>query len=104
MRAWHWRLLAADLPVSSALGYVHQLFYAPRVSQGLGILHVLAGDLVQGAADGCHGLIRQHAGAGIQHSNELQNSILTPDVTGIRNWLLLTPVQEKKNMLKTDCK
>lgn len=53
-----------SLPVSSALGDVHQLLYASRVSQGLGVLHVLAGDLVQGAADGRHGLIRQHAGAG----------------------------------------
>lgn len=56
-------LFAADLPVSPALGYVHQLFDPPRVGQGFGILHVFAGDLVQSTADGCHGLIRQHAGA-----------------------------------------
>ena len=64
MRARGWQPLAADLPVSSALGDVHQLLYASRISQGLGVLHVLAGDLVQGAADGRHGLIREHAGAG----------------------------------------
>lgn len=63
VRASSSRLLASDLPVSSALSYVHQLFYPPRVSQGFGVLHVFAGDLVQGTADGCHGLIRQHAGA-----------------------------------------
>ena len=52
MRAWGWHPLAADLPVSSALGDVHQLLYASRISQSLGVLHILAGDLVQGAADG----------------------------------------------------
>jgi hypothetical protein len=51
------------LPVSPAFGYVHQLLYASRVSQGFGILHVFAGDLMQRAADGRHGLVRQYAGA-----------------------------------------
>lgn len=54
---------AANLPVSSAFGYVHQLLYAARVSQGLGVLHVLACDLVQSTADGCRGLVGQYAWA-----------------------------------------
>lgn len=49
-------------PVSSALGYVDQLLDAARVSESLCILHVFAGDLVQGATDGCHGLVRQQGG------------------------------------------
>lgn len=49
-------------PVSSALGDVDQLLDAARVGQGLGILHVFAGHLVQGATDGCHGLIGQQGG------------------------------------------
>lgn len=44
-------------PVSSALGDVDQFLDAPCVSQGLGVLHVFAGDLVQSATDGCHSLI-----------------------------------------------
>lgn len=54
-------LLSAS-PVSSALGDVDQLLDAARVGQGLGVLHVLAGDLVQGAADGRHRLVRQQGG------------------------------------------
>lgn len=50
------------LPVSSALGDVDQLLDAARVGQGLGVLHVLAGDLVQSAADGGHRLVRQQGG------------------------------------------
>lgn len=50
-------------PVSSALGDVDQLLDAPRVGQGLGVLHVLAGDLVQGATDGRHRLVGQQRGA-----------------------------------------
>lgn len=46
-----------NTPVSSALGDVDQLLDAARVGQGLGVLHVFAGDLVQGATDGCHSLI-----------------------------------------------
>ena len=49
-------------PVSSALGDVDQLLDAARVGQGLGVLHVFAGDLVQGATDGSHGLVRQQGG------------------------------------------
>lgn len=49
-------------PVSSALGYVDQLLDAARVSESLCILHVFAGDLVQGATDGCHGLVWQQGG------------------------------------------
>lgn len=48
---------AAYSPVTSSLCYVDQLLYAASVSEGLGILHVLAGDLVQGAADGSHRLV-----------------------------------------------
>lgn len=53
---------AAAAPVSSALCDVDQLLDAARVGQGLGVLHVLAGDLVQGATDGCHSLVRQQGG------------------------------------------
>lgn len=49
-------------PVSSALGDVDQLLDAPRVGQSLGVLHVFAGDLVQGATDGRHRLVRQQGG------------------------------------------
>lgn len=49
-------------PVSSALGDVDQFLNAARVGQGLGVLHVFAGDLVQGATDGSHGLVRQQGG------------------------------------------
>lgn len=49
-------------PVPPALGDVDQLLDAPCVSQGLGVLHILTGDLVQGAADGRHGLVRQQGG------------------------------------------
>lgn len=49
-------------PVSPALGDVDQLLDAARVGQGLGVLHVLAGDLVQSAADGCDRLVRQQCG------------------------------------------
>lgn len=49
-------------PVSSALGDVDQLLDAARVGQGLGVLHVFARDLVQGATDGRHGLVRQQGG------------------------------------------
>ena len=45
-----------------ALADVDQLLDAPRVSQGLGVLHVPAGHLVQRAADGCHRLVRQQGG------------------------------------------
>lgn len=51
-----------NTPVSSVLGDVDQLLDAPRVGQGFGVLHVFAGDLVQRAADGCHGFIGQHGG------------------------------------------
>lgn len=51
------RQIHAVSPVSSALGDVDQLLDAARVSQGLGVLHVFAGDLVQGATYGRHGLI-----------------------------------------------
>lgn len=49
-------------PVSSALGDVDQLLDATCVGQGLGVLHVFARDLVQGATDGRHSLIRQQGG------------------------------------------
>lgn len=54
---------AAYLPVASSLCYVDQLLYPTGVGEGLGILHVLAGDLVQGAADRGHRLVRQDAWA-----------------------------------------
>lgn len=50
------------LPVSSAFGDVDQLLDPPGVSQGFGVLHVLAGDLVQRAADGGHRFVGQHGG------------------------------------------
>lgn len=49
-------------PLSPALGDVDQLLDAARVGQCLGVLHVLAGDLVQGAADGRHRLVREQGG------------------------------------------
>lgn len=55
-------IFAAYLPVTSSLCYVDQFLYPPGVGEGLGILHVLAGDLVQGAADRGHRLVRQDAG------------------------------------------
>lgn len=56
VRAW------PTLPVPSAFGDVDQLLDAARVRQGLGVLHVPAGDLVQGATDGRHRLVRQQGG------------------------------------------
>lgn len=56
------RQIHAVSPVSSALGDVDQLLDATCVGQGLGVLHVFAGDLVQGATDGRHGLVRQQGG------------------------------------------
>lgn len=54
--------MGGSLPLSPAFGDVDQLLDAPGVGQRLGVLHVLAGDLVEGAADGRHRLVGEQGG------------------------------------------
>lgn len=75
----NWKILASHLPVPSAFGYVHQFLYSSRVSQGFGIFHVLAGDLMQSTADCCHRFIGENVGsvASRKAIHQVSHSIFT---------------------------
>ena len=78
-------ILPFGLLVSFAAGNANELLDAAGVPQGLGVLHVLGDDLVQGAADSRDGVVRHglpHQTAGVAASSSTTGAVVVVAASG----------------------